>query len=76
MLGGGIGEHEATAVFGVQEDSRANVHDGKPGPVEHLLRQEMQPLMVGLARAERVHLGHGHLGDGDERIQVPFDWEK
>jgi len=31
---------------GVQEDSRANVHDGKPGPVEHLLRQEMQPLMV------------------------------
>ena len=30
----------------VQEDRRANVHNRKAGPVEHLLREVVQPLMV------------------------------
>jgi hypothetical protein len=54
----------------IQEDGRADVDDREPGPVEHLLREPVQPLVARLVHVQRVHLGHGHLGDGDERIQV------
>ena len=63
---GGPGREEEV----LEEDRRPDVHDGQPGPVQHLLGQPMLPLLGRVGHLGQAHLRHGHLGDVDEHLQV------
>lgn len=55
----------------VQERRRPDVHHGQTGPVEDLLRQPVQPLLVRLLGAGGGHLRHRHLRQVDQGLQLP-----
>ncbi len=47
------------------------MHQRKAGPIEDLLGQPVQPLLVGLFGADRGHLRHRHLRDADHGVEGP-----
>ena len=54
----------------VEESRWAHMDDRQARPVEHMLGQPVQPLVLGFTGARQRHLRHRHLRHVDDRVEL------